>query len=519
MPKYDRGFYESDFFRGLYSQYSATYSWLTEDMFRYLWDLGAIRPNHVSDGLFSGGHTEWDVDDVTNGWFTWYGNYLSRIEKYKGTEYYEQLLNNPYASYQAGLSQTDWNERFNSAEVEYNKILGTVQQNNYNSTVAAAARDKQAGFNDALSGSLVGSQAAADNAPSDARPTAGVSDDAKLQAEVQERQNSFDRAFKIASLPLDFITSISGGMSSFAGLMKVGAEVSGLVASAGASDAAAALATQQAAGQQAQNQNTWRGQFLDTIMGGVDLTKGSVNIADRIKSVDKTSMSPEQAEYFDSLVNSGYFADSAGNASAAALQDYSSRLAGTSGNMYTAGLNVGRIGGFTALGDPSVAVSNIFGVYGEYELEALRLDLASRDMSTRLTAAQTDLVALQQLKTAQETANLEQEGVNLVTENEKLTAEAATAELDRKIREREAEIQGLVADIQKNDLRRDKLRSESYNRMLDFAEKSDNFFVKYGTSRFIRTLDDSNESYQKRTARGLDNMGKVANLLPSPSAK
>lgn len=47
-------------------------------------------------------------------------------------------------------------------------------------------------------------------------------------------------------------------------------------------------------------------------MGGVDLSKGSANIADRLSKFDKSSLSPEQAEYFDSLVKSGYFADADG---------------------------------------------------------------------------------------------------------------------------------------------------------------------------------------------------------------
>lgn len=497
-----------------FKELQVLYSWLTKDMWANWLRSGYLDYEQVGrDGVYS--VKDWTAGSGLTRYLDWYNSYLQSISPYQGTEYYSRLMNNPYLAYQHGLGDTEWRERQNSAELEKYNIIGDAEENARNSTVAAAARDRQAGFNPALTGQLAGNQAAADTTPSDSQPTAGVSPDAQLQADILERQNSFDRAFKLASLPLDLISSVSSGMTAFSGLMKVGAEVGGLIASAGASDAAAALSMEQAVGQKAQNQNAWRGQFLDTIMGGVDLAKGSANIADRIKSVDKSVMTPEQAEYFDSLVNSGYFADADGNASAAAMQDYSARLAGTSGNMFDAGLNVGRLGGISNLDDPSSAMSYIMGVFGQNELDSLRLDLDSKRLNNDLVAAQTDLVSLQQLKTSQETANLEQEGINLVTENEKLTAEAATAELDRKIRAREEEIQGLMTAIQKNDLRREKLRSDSYNRILDIAEKSNNGILKYNVSRFIQTLDDANVSYQRQVGQRADLLGKVVGLSKS----
>lgn len=132
-------------------------------------------------------------------WDSWYQNtYLKAIEKYKGTQYYQQLLDNPYAQYQdAGRSTIstlfDPNNGFGSrllngltfglgsaigdaidnsaqsrldsdrqqtAMEELSRIEGLMQQNNYNSSASQVARDIAAGLNPDIVGASGGAPAA-----------------------------------------------------------------------------------------------------------------------------------------------------------------------------------------------------------------------------------------------------------------------------------------------------------------------------------------------------------------------
>lgn len=130
--------------------------------------------------------------DDFNRWLRWYDNYLSKIQPYEGTEYYQQLLNNPSASFKpwkgsvfqtignsmtGSLSNTFYNGREQEAERYFNDILGNMQENNHNSAMSQVARDRAAGLNDALSGSIAGDTPAADSAMSETPPAAGPEDD------------------------------------------------------------------------------------------------------------------------------------------------------------------------------------------------------------------------------------------------------------------------------------------------------------------------------------------------------
>lgn len=133
-------------------------------------------------------------------WNEWYQNtYLKAIEKYKGTQYYQQLLDNPYAQYQHsggtaignflnrdatghgwllnaltfgltgelsdtlnGTAQEQLDaSRQQSAMEELSRIEGLMQENAYNSPSAQREREVAAGLNPDLVG--LSSTPAADN--------------------------------------------------------------------------------------------------------------------------------------------------------------------------------------------------------------------------------------------------------------------------------------------------------------------------------------------------------------------
>lgn len=129
-------------------------------------------------------------------WLKWYDYYLGVIAQYKGTQYYDMLVNNPYVRYQQyqptageqigrvfGLQDQEvryQQERQNAAMDYLSKILGNVQENNYNSTASQVARDQVAGFNDTLSGSIANDTAAANNETDTGRPDTSIGDDSAL---------------------------------------------------------------------------------------------------------------------------------------------------------------------------------------------------------------------------------------------------------------------------------------------------------------------------------------------------
>lgn len=126
-----------------------------------------------SPALYQGeGSTNWQI------WQKMYNDYLSRIEKYKGTARYDQLLNNPYIQYQdydptffEGLfgSTTGMQNFWNSRQTQALEALGQIQdadyQNDYNSPVQQAAREVAAGLNPNITGVGTGEQPAADATP------------------------------------------------------------------------------------------------------------------------------------------------------------------------------------------------------------------------------------------------------------------------------------------------------------------------------------------------------------------
>lgn len=161
-------------------------------------------------------------------WQSWYNDYMQRIEQYKGTEYYDRLLNNPYISFQqfnpSAMGKLDkffggtdgsaafYNDRENNANEYLAGILSEIQQNSRNSTSQQVARDQAAGFNDSLTGQVANGTPAATPQDDAAPPSPGVTG-----AEAAESASSF------ANAGMNFISGIIGLAQSLQsmGLMSV----------------------------------------------------------------------------------------------------------------------------------------------------------------------------------------------------------------------------------------------------------------------------------------------------------
>lgn len=139
-------------------------------------------------GTYNKSTKGYDSTEALDRWFQWYNDYLGKIKPYEGTEYYQQLLNNPYASFQQwkgdpwqtiGNAMTGsgensfYNDRENNAQEELSRILGMMEENQRNSSVSQVMRDRAAGINDTLSGQIAGDTPAASAAPDETPPDPG----------------------------------------------------------------------------------------------------------------------------------------------------------------------------------------------------------------------------------------------------------------------------------------------------------------------------------------------------------
>lgn len=136
-------------------------------------------------------------DYARSRWQQDYDAYLARIEQYKGTTYYDQLLNNPYYQFQdysANWMQSIWasmtgqttawdqfyNDRKTSGDEYMSQVLDAMRQERYNDPQAEVARRTAAGLNDALNGGQqIGSGETGEVAP-DETPPVPVPHDAGL---------------------------------------------------------------------------------------------------------------------------------------------------------------------------------------------------------------------------------------------------------------------------------------------------------------------------------------------------
>lgn len=127
------------------------------------------------------GRSRWQQD---------YDAYLSQIEQYKGTSFYQQLLNNPYyqySDYSGGWLKALWGsmtkdyssidkfyaDRKMAGDEYLAQVLDSMRQQQYDDPAAQVARRKAAGLNDELNGgSQIGSGETPPVAPDDTPPTA-----------------------------------------------------------------------------------------------------------------------------------------------------------------------------------------------------------------------------------------------------------------------------------------------------------------------------------------------------------
>lgn len=172
----------------------------------------AIRSSSSSSGAGSGRRQD---NRDSNVWNSWYQNYMSVAERYKGTEYYDLFMANPYLTFQqysptvgdmfASLFGSNAGaDRFYQSRIdqgtEYmNKILAQIQAESHNSTSAQVARDRAAGLNPDLTGDVT-SAGQTTPVPEDTTPpefpTAGA--------------ESMQALGSIASTGLSFVNGILG---------------------------------------------------------------------------------------------------------------------------------------------------------------------------------------------------------------------------------------------------------------------------------------------------------------------
>lgn len=132
----------------------------------------------------------------------WYEQYLKSIEKYKGSSFYNELLNNPYASYQqaplnafqdlwysmTGTSAAGtnfYNQREQSAAEYMSQILDAHRQQEYNDPAAQMSRQKAAGLNPELNGGQnISSGETGDVAPDDTPPVVQPTDDLEAGSQI-----------------------------------------------------------------------------------------------------------------------------------------------------------------------------------------------------------------------------------------------------------------------------------------------------------------------------------------------
>lgn len=136
------------------------------------------------------GKETWQQSDYARKrWQSDYDAYLARIEQYKGSSFYDELLNNPYyqfQDFQGNFFQGVWantvgdysawdkfyNDRKTSGDEYMSQILDAQRQQQYDDPAAQLARRKAAGLNDDLNGGQqIGTGTPGEAVPDDTPPT------------------------------------------------------------------------------------------------------------------------------------------------------------------------------------------------------------------------------------------------------------------------------------------------------------------------------------------------------------
>lgn len=459
--------------RSSFEVYSQQYAWLTREMWDYFASSGWLTREYLSRPLF--GPAEVDNEAATPelvAWLSWYDQQYNKVQRLAGTPYYNQALSLLQGyQFQGGLDESSTRDRQNHFQEEFQALLGDQFENQYNSTVSQVARDRQAGFNDALSGQLAGNGVAADTTPAEGTPLSGLSPDAALSADVQERQNKFQRGLSVAMLPLQILGSVSSVFGAIAGVGKVVSDIALQAQQRRALAEQERLAGSQADVARTAQRDALKRQFTDTLMSGVDLTSpGRVNISERLASIDKSTWTDDERSYYDELLNSGYFADSDGYASAGMLQDYSARLRSTSGNFVQASDSLGRIGGIVNLDDPEQATAFVYDHFTRWQNELSHQTFLINQGTIRLQRSQELLQGAQALLAERQSSYVSQLEDLAVEQTQKTAAEADIAQIESRIQALQEDVRRRQIELQSMRLRREETRAQAEQEFYNFAQ-------------------------------------------------
>lgn len=156
-------------------------------------------------------------------WQQDYDEYLQRIEQYKGTSFYNELLNNPYMQYQeydGNIFQQLWsdftgntnyidkfyNDRKTSADEYLAQIIDAQREQAYNEPAAQLARRQAAGLNDDLNGGQnIDSGASPEVAPDDTPPDSPADNTLEVATQVASiGMNLFQSGLSLVSFFQDY---------------------------------------------------------------------------------------------------------------------------------------------------------------------------------------------------------------------------------------------------------------------------------------------------------------------------
>lgn len=333
------------------------------------------------------------IDPELQNWLVWYDEYLDKIKRYQGTPYYDLLLNNAFAGFQrSGFDygvdgyQGFWNDRFNSANKELQRILGVKFENDYNNPVNQVARDRAAGINDALSGQIAGDSPSASAAPGDVLPTPGIDPSVAAQNELLDEQNRFNRVTGAVGTALHFVTSVFSCFGALGQLAKMGSDMVVNAAVEGVQRKKAEETEEQIKALRATNRERVKKSFMDSLVGSMSLPEdGSpLDISGLISSVPRTGFSNEENAYLDDLVSSGYFSDANGLPSAAVLDAYNGKLASISEGSNRLSSAASSVGGLLNVRDALSAIDFITRNVTDYNITFRAAQAKSAVLDNRL---------------------------------------------------------------------------------------------------------------------------------------
>lgn len=314
-------------------------------------------------------------------WYKFLLSYYNKIQSLRGTDYYQQALNNPYITWQDfdGLEgaelQTALNDRMNRANDILYDIQSTVTENRYNSSVSQVARDRAAGINDALSGQIAGDTAAASTGRDEAPPMAGISPETQLAREQFDYQKG--------------ITGLQTGLQILqtgASLLKGFMDFSGLLSNIRLQSTQRDAIESQTQGQNISNREALKQSFLKQFADSIPFQNGQkFQPQSVLQSFPMDAYTSEEQEYFKQLLDSGFFFGEDGTPSTALQSAYTGDLAGVASNVEGIARSGALVDG--QLTDPSGAIEGYMRDYACYE----RLNIQATAARSNLLVAYQEL--------------------------------------------------------------------------------------------------------------------------------